>query len=516
MRGGLFVKDASALRNTILLTAVSFFSQAVGFLYRVLLSRMVGAEVMGLYQLVLPASAVLMSLTAVGFTVACSNLSAQYRARGNLRAAHQVVRTCLMGFLAAFGVVALAAAPLSDLISVRLLGDARSQLGFLLLLPCVLLTGLENIHKHSFYGSGHVIPPALTEICEQVIRAGAVLGLLWVFLPQNPERTVGVIVCGMILCEIFSAITLALLYRRATGRHPAGERIPDDILRGKVFHIALPIGLTSLLGNLMGAANAVIIPQQLVRSGQDVSGAMGSFGVLCGMTMPLLTLPTAFISAMGLVLLPRLAQATALGRTDLCRQRAAKALTAAIWLTLPASALLSVLAPPLGRALFQEEGVGQFALPLALIVALSCVESVLTVCLNGLGKQALAAKDGLLCGAVQLLLTWWRVGTPGVGLRGYVEALFFSTILGVALHWHSLRKTIGLRFHPFPWLVAPGLASLLAGLWVNLLFPILLRSGLREGPACLVCLFFGALLYFCAMTAQGLTVRRPSPLPTEK
>ena len=239
----------SALRSTALLTAVSLFSQAVGFVYRVFLSRMVGSEIMGLYQLVLPLSSVFMSLTAVGFTVACSNLTARYRATGNHRAAAQTVRTCLRGFLCAFAVVALLAAPLSDFISVHLLGDARSRLAILLLLPCVLLTGLENIHKHSFYGAGQVRPPAFTEICEQVIRSGAVLGLLWVFLPQNPERTVGLIVCGMILCEVFSALTLALLYRRFMGRNPAGEGVEPAALRRSVAHISIPIGWTALLGN---------------------------------------------------------------------------------------------------------------------------------------------------------------------------------------------------------------------------------------------------------------------------
>ena len=152
LKGGFFVKPMSALKSTLLLTAVSLFGQGVGFVYRVFLSRMVGAEVMGLYQLVMPVFSVLMSLTAIGFTVACSNLSARYQALGNHAAAAQTVRSCIAGFLTAFAVVALVVAPLSDPISAGLLGDARAQLGLLLLLPCVLLTGLENIHKHSFYG----------------------------------------------------------------------------------------------------------------------------------------------------------------------------------------------------------------------------------------------------------------------------------------------------------------------------------------------------------------------------
>ncbi len=494
----------SALRSTMLLTAVSLFSQGVGFIYRVCLSRMVGAEVMGLYQLVLPVSAVLMSLTAVGFTAACSNLSARYRATGDDKAARQTLRTCLWGFLTAFGVVALVTVPLSDAISVHLLGDARSRLGLLLLLPCVLLTGIENIHKHAFYGSGNVRPPAFTEICEQVIRAGAVLGLLWWLLPQSPERTVGVIVCGMILCEVFSAVTLALLFHRSMGQRHAGEGVPRRDLVKKVLHISIPIGLTSLLGNLMGAATAVIIPQCLVRAGQNVSSAMSAFGILCGMTLPLLTLPTAFISAMGLVLLPRMAQSAALGRWERCRRQVDRAVTAATFFLFPSAALLAVLAPSLGRLLFQEEAVGRFALPLAAAVALSCLESVFAISLNALGKQTLTACHSLICGAVQFLLTWQRMTIPGVGLRGYVEALLVSTVLGVLLHWNALQHAISVKPRLFPWLVGPGLSALLSGLCARLLFSVLLPSDLGEGTACLFCLFFGVLVYLCAMAAQGL------------
>ncbi len=496
----------SAAGSTALLTAVSLFSQAVGFVYRVGLSRMVGSEVMGLYQLVMPAYSVLMSLTAVGFTVASSQLTARCRASDGPDAAARAVRTCVLGFLCAFSVAALVTAPLSDAISVSLLGDARTRLGLLLLLPCVLLTGLENIHKHAFYGAGDVRPPAFTEICEQLIRTGAVLGLLWRFLPQNPERTVGLIVCGMIVCEIFSAITLALLYRRLMAPSSGGgERLSPALARSAV-RIALPIGWTSLLGNLLSAAIAVIIPQRLVWSGQDVSSAMSAFGVMCGMTMPLLTLPTAFISAMGLVLMPRMARAAALGRMDEARRRAGEALSAAARLILPASALLAVLAPPLARLLFHEPTAGQFAAPLALAVAVSCFESVLAVCLNGLGRQTTTARNNLISAGVQLALTWYRMALPGVGLRGYVEALVISSLLGAALNWHSLRRVIGLRPQLFSWLVAPGLSALLAALCVNLLFPLLTHSGLNQWAGLAACAALGVTLYLCAMAAQGMDV----------
>lgn len=378
----------SMLYGTLILTGTSIVSQFLGFVYRILLSRLIGAEVMGLYQLIMPVFSVIMALTAVGLTVAVSNLSSQYHARGNRAAIAQVLRRCLAVFLLLFAAVAAVVVLLYDPISVYLLGDARTQLGLLLLLPCILLTGVENLHKHFFYGTGNIRPPAAVELCEQFIRTGAVLGLLVVFLPQNPERTVGLIVTGMILCELFSAVTLLLLARRHLNRAGGltGAPLEHRQLNRRIASIAVPIGLTSLLGNLMGSATSVLIPQRLVHAGAEVSEAMSAFGVLCGMTLPMLCLPTAFIGALGLVLVPKLAEGAALGQRGLVQHRVDRSMLATSVLILPAMAFLVVLGPTLGAALFREPTVGRSILPLSVGVLLSCYQSVLASALNGVGR----------------------------------------------------------------------------------------------------------------------------------
>ena len=189
----------SAGQGALFLTALSAVSQLLGFCYRVILSRLVGAEVMGLYQLVMPVCAVIMSLTAVGLTSAVSNLTSQHLALGNRRAADQTLSTCLKLFFLLLFPVGTVVILGSDAISVHLLGDARTQLGLILLIPCVALTGVENCHKHFFYGAGMVRPPAVVELLEQFVRTIAVIVLLVLFLPQYPERVVGLIVMGMVI-----------------------------------------------------------------------------------------------------------------------------------------------------------------------------------------------------------------------------------------------------------------------------------------------------------------------------
>ena len=500
------VNRRSVLYGTVVLTLTSVFNQLLGFVYRIFLSRLIGAEIMGLYQLIMPVFSVILSLTASGLTVAVSNLSSQYHALGDQRAIRQVLRRCLAAFLLAFAACAVVVVVCYDPISVYLLGDARTQLGLLLLLPCILLTGVENLHKHYFYGTGNVRPPAAVELCEQVIRTGAVLGLLVCFLPQNPERTVGLIVLGMILCEVFSALTLFLLYRRQMGSQGRGAlpREEGRSLNRRIASIALPIGMTCVLGNLMGSANAVLIPQRLVASGVPVSQAMSDFGVLCGMTLPMLCLPTALIGALGLVLVPKLAESTALAQAQAVRRRIGKAMLATSVLIMPAMAILVVLGPEIGRFLFREPTVGRYILPLSVGVLLSCYQGVLSGVLNGVGRQHAAARNSILCGVVQLACTYWLMGLPGMGLRGYVAGVVISSALGMLLNWWAVSRATGLRPALYRWLTAPALAALLMGLCCNLLFQVLLDAGLDGPVAVLACVVFGGVLYLSALSAQGV------------
>ena len=502
-------RTMTAGQGALFLTALGAVSQLLGFGYRVVLSRMVGAQVMGLYQLIMPVYSVLLSLTAVGLTAAISNLTSQYLALHNSRGAAQTIATCLRAFFLALIPLGAGVVAASDAISVHQLGDARTRLGLMLLVPCVALTGVENFHKHFFYGAGLVRPPAVVELLEQFIRTGAVLGLLAVFLPQYPERVVGLIVCGMVICEVFSSVTLLVLCRgrlRRGGLTGPGE-LPA-VRRRRVAAIALPVGLNALLGNLLGAANAALIPQKLVEGGLVRDAAISQFGVVCGMTLPMLALPTVFLGPLNLVLVPRLARARALGRREEASRLAGRAMEMVFLLPLPAMALMVVLGPDLGRAMFREEQVGEYLLPLAVTMALSCCCSALGGILNGAGRQREVAAVSLLGGGLQLLCTLALVPLPGVGMGGYVAGACASAVLETLLClWLAVRRA-GLRPAPFRWLTAPGLAALLAALNANLLLRVLKDSGLPPAAAGTACLVFALVLYLAARHAKGVSMPR--------
>ena len=494
---------STLLAGTLLLTATGLFSQVVGFIYRMLLSRLIGAETMGLYQLVMPVYSVLMSVTAVGLTVAVSTLSARYHALNDDGTVKAVLRRALGGFFLLAVPLGLGVAALSDPISVYLLGDARTRLGVVLLAPCVLLTGVENLHKHCFYGIGRVRPPAAVETAEQLIRACAVLGLLLALLPRSAEETVGVIVLGMVLCEVFSACALTLLFRRHWRRFPPPPP-RDEVSRRRLFAIALPVGATSLLGTLLNCANSVLIPAKLVEGGMALPDAMSEFGVLCGMTLPLLGLPTGFIGALCLVMVPDLSRRTAQGDQRAAAGFLDRVMSATSLLMAPAMALLTVIGPAVGRTMFRDERVGDLILPLAVGTLLGCWQSVLSGALNGLGLQGKGARNAILSDAAQLVFTFFAV--PKWGLPGFAAGFVASGLVGAGLNLVSVLRTAGLKPRPFRWFTRPVLAAVFMGLWCNLFFRIMLNAGCRQGWAVLVCTLLGIVLYAAALLAQGMSV----------
>lgn len=499
---------SSVLAGTVLLTVIGLFSQVVGFLYRIVLSRLIGAETMGLYQLVMPVYSMFMSMTAVGLTVAVSTLSAKFHALGDSGAIRDTLRRavwCFFRMAVPLGILVIVA---SDPISVYLIGDARTRLGIVLLVPCVLLTGVENLHKHCFYGIGRVGPPAATETAEQLIRSAAVIGLLLLLQPRTGEQKVGIIVTGMVLCEIFSAVTLTVLFRRHWRREPAAAGVHWVDCR-QLMGIAIPVSMTSLLGTILGSANAVLIPSRLVVGGMEASEAMSAFGVMCGMTMPLLAMPTGFVGALCLTMVPDLARRTAGGDRRAAGRFLDRVLSATSILMAPAMALLAVIGPTVGQAVYKEPAVGEYVTWLAIGTLLSCYQMVLSGALNGLDLQKLGARNAIISDVVQLLFTYFTV--PQWGLAGFVVGFVLSSLVGMALNLGSVLHATGLKLKAYRWFVRPILSAALTWGWCGLLFRILARTGCSALCSCLLCIVLGLMLYMAALQAQGISLRGVIP-----
>ncbi len=420
-----FTKAQTVLRSTALLTVSSLLLQILGFIYRILLSRMLTAEQMGVYGLLMPVYAVLNAGTLSGFSLAAARTTADFSGgrEALLRRASQTVRAAFSMYALFFCLAAILFSLISGGLS-KLLGEARLQTAFLLLLPCLLMTALENILKSVFQGLKNVTPSMISECSEQVVRIVSVGFILLMMNAKTGDgaRACAGIVCGMIISEIASDVILLLFARGTLPRAPKTHALDGAILR-----CALPVCAGAACGMLLSSASGAIIPAALQRYGFSARLALSDYGTLSGMLLPLLSFPGAFISPINTVMLPRITESFAAKDHAATRRRAAKTILAGSFAGILFEGAAVVFAPALCGLFFGEKspaGMEQvFLLGLAALTGFigagaSCV-------LNALGRQRQLMLNNIITGIIELPSLYLAISA--YGLAGYAAV---SAVLG--------------------------------------------------------------------------------------
>jgi len=487
--------------GAFILTVGNICSQLLGFVYRIALSRLIGSEGMGLFQLIFPFYSLALTITVSGIGVAVSKLTAEYMALRNYEAIRMLVKRAIIVFVCIFSVLSLIVLLFAKGIANVFLGDERTLLAIYALLPVILLTGIENIHKHFFYGSREFNPPALSDLLEQIIRMSAVLLLLRLLLPQPDELMLVIIVTGMLICEIFSSVFLKTVYRHRMRKMPSTGKV-ESRLSARIGKIAVPISLAGLCNNLLSSLIFIIIPRRLVVSGMSYSQALSSYGVLFGMTLPLLNLPSAMIVGLGLVMVPKLSEDLALGNIKDVRSKISRAITTASFLILPAVAVLVPLGPQIGRLLYGQNVSEELLLRLAMSTVFSLYMFVLGNILNGLGKQTAASVNHIAGNALELILTYYLTAVPELGIYGFIIASIVTTLLTAALNLRKVIKSTGMKADWRNWFVTPGLSALASAFWCRWVY--LRAVDLIGNTAALIpALLTAILVYLLAVSLQG-------------
>ncbi len=502
----LRISQSSVFYNIFALTLSNIALQVLGFLYRIILSRLIGAEGMGVFQLVSPYYSIMHALALSGLTLAVNQISAEFHAFGDAHSTRRTVRLCFVLFAALFTAVAVPTFLYSEYISVHLLGDERTRTALLIFIPCLLCTGIENIFKNYFFGVNFLKAPIISELTEQSVRILAVAVLLIVFSPENPGDAAALIACGMVISEIVSSSLLSAFYKKCTPRLPHRQHKYTGLYR-KILSVAIPVMLTSLITNLLGSANSVLIPRRLIASGMAHDSALSLFGTLFGMTMPLLTFPIAFIAPLTTVTVPKLSEAVAVRNFTQVRRKAGKAIHATGLLAFPAIAILIPLGSALCTLIYADSSAGAYMLPLCISTLFLYYQITTSAILNGIGMQRHAAVVILAGGLIELFFTWC-VGIKGIGIYAFLAGRIVSCALCAGISLLLIVRNLNIRMRRRNWFFIPSISACPAGLFANWLHMIFKAEQIAPIADVAICIGAAITIYLILLRAQGTSPAR--------
>jgi len=289
-------------KTIMIITLFSCITRALGFLFRIYLSRELGAESLGIYQVALSVFGVLCTLIASGLPVILSREVAKANALGDKKmSASNVGSGLLLSILIA--VISCIIVILFPGLFNSIFTDPSSLQILYLLLPGVLATAIYATFRGAMWGNKKLVWLEVTELFEQVVRI--ILCIIFFssiasLLPKNELAALSL----SISC-ILSCIMVIIVY------FACGGRIASP--KGTFKNITLtstPVTAVRSLSSLVTSIIAIVIPLRLVAVGMAESEALAEFGILSGMTLPLLTIPGTLIGSLAVALIPEISANT--------------------------------------------------------------------------------------------------------------------------------------------------------------------------------------------------------------
>ncbi|MDD6490659.1 MAG: polysaccharide biosynthesis protein [Firmicutes bacterium] len=442
----LLRKNNPLITGTIILTITGFVSRFIGFFYRIFLSRIFGAEGMGIYQLISPVLALSFSLTVAGMQTAISKYVANETISKDYRSSAMhlftgFVISMLLSFLCALGIYHYA-----DEIAVHFLLEERTAPLLRIISLSIPMATVHSCVNGYFYGIRKTAVPSFCQLAEQVIRVGSVYAIYYFCLQRNMVPTISFAVVGLVIGESASMIVSLI----AVQMHFA-KIVPTDYgfllkapfsnyleISKRLLTLAVPLTLNRVIINFLQSVEAIFIPNKLMLYGYDNATSLSIYGVLTGMSLPLILFPNAITNSICVLLLPIVSEADAVSNTATIKKAVHKSIRYGFLLGVIFTLFFLFTGNFLGNLLYQSALAGNFIIILSFLCPLMYIASTLNSILNGLGKTGLTFLYSMISLLVRLGFVFF--GIPLWGIHGYLWGLLTSQAVQTLLCMFAVRK----------------------------------------------------------------------------
>lgn len=417
------------------MTGANIITRMTGFLYRIFISRFIGAEGLGLFALVMPVYSVCCAIVASGIPVAAMKKIPEAKTpEGRKAMTYSALKAVLFVSLILFFLLFAFAEPLSSF-----LGDTRTYPSIIILSFAVLITGFENVYKSSFYSDSCVKVPAVTEISEQLFRTFSVVLLLIFFSHGDITRSSAVLTLGILLGESLSLIMLSFAYKKHTLNVKAHSLGP---VRSGIASIAFPVTAAKTAESVLSSASNILIPFLLTKNGLTRSEATGVLGVISGMIMPLLYMPCVFTNAVTVNLVPYISENLEKNNKGAVIRKCEKVFLITSLFAFPCTFSMIVFRGFFSSVLFSDSRVALFLPVMALGGLAATFRHILNSIMNASGREKKASLYSFSANISELLLT--IVLTPFFGVYGYMAAYALSNIIFLFPGFFTAASGVGI------------------------------------------------------------------------
>lgn len=443
------IKKNPIIRGTLILTTASIITRIIGFFFRIFLSRTIGAEGIGIYQLIFPIQLLCYSLCTYGFELAISRLVAIHQ-----KTPHASLRILKCGVILSVSISLIVAYIIyqkHSWIANRILFERRCEPLILWMSFSIPLASIHACICGYYLGLKKAFVPAWSQFIEQCTRVLSICIIVEVFTEQNIPITAEIAVIGSFIGEIFSVL-FTIFFVSGADKKNSITGIKDITYYIKpILHLSIPVTLNRVMLSVMQSIQSVLIPFCLMEYGLSSSESLSLYGICLGLVIPLILFPSAFIHSVCAMLLPAIAEVQ--NKREQLYHTTLSSTRFSVLYGLYCSILFVTFGNELGTILFHNAQSGVYIRILGMLCPFLYLTSTFASILNGLGKTSTTFGFSIVSTLLQLCCTILLI--PKISILGYLIGMLTSSIVNTGLHYYATQKQLKKKLYVCSELTVP-------------------------------------------------------------
>lgn len=475
-------KDSDFIRQAGILAAAGFVSRIIGLLYFSPVMAIIGTVGLGYYNSAYTYYTIILLVSSYSIPSAISKVIAQKLSLKQYRNAHKVFR-CSLYYVLVVGLIA----SLFLFFGAGLFVEESAVPVLRVFAPTIFLYGMLGVLRGYFQAHKTMVQTSASQILEQIVNAVVSILAAWFFVKMGQNalaagKDANVAMYGAIGSAIGTGagVLVALLFmfyvymlnrdyifrrirRDRTGREDSYLEI-SKLIAG----VVIPFLLSTAAYNLSASLNNKLYTSIMLGVKKVEESLVYNDHGIFGEASKISNIPIAFASAMAAAIIPTVAQAVAAKDVAGARHKVYTSVKTIMFLSIPSTVGLFVLAKPVIQLLFPTEKNPDLAAGTLMTLAFSVIFYALSTLSNsilqGIGKVNTPIKNSVIALLVQtivlvpiLIWTDWNVYAMSIASTVYSGTMCILNQLAV-------RKALTYRQEIMSTFVIPGIASVIMGL----------------------------------------------------
>lgn len=432
--------------NSFFIVLVNIITMFMDFYYNIRITKYIGAEGMGLFQMAMSILMVVLVISIGGIPTAVTKLIAEEKSKNNSFYIDKILKIAMILVFSILGLIVMFLLVWSETIALKVFKDENMSIYIYLLIPAVILISIGSVLRGYYYGLRMIKIPSISQILECISKLFLVLFVFYYIHPVEPKYGTMIALASISIGEGFNLFYLLTMKGKTKSEHSIDiYNLGNLNILSQISSIAIPIGIANLLAVLLRFINTLLIPKKLIEIGFSNTDAVATFGRIMGMAMPLITLPFMITSAIGIIILPNLSENMAIKNYSIVKSQILFAIKITLLFSIPLAGLYAFSSKSIALVLYNDLKLSEYICIMSYNTIFLSLQNTLSNILCGLNKQTNATINKLIGASFQIFAIYFLIGNPKFGINGFFIGFYLSSLTICILNFYTLKNMMKLK-----------------------------------------------------------------------